>query len=117
MTLIIKLNFRVFEEGLGELLCSAVAGIPISMTWIPLTILPIVPETCDSWEAIKIITNPGCAKFGVFLFPPLSFPVCDGPVLSPILSLSGLLGLLGLRSLLDPVPQTPRHLDTWKEGR
>ena len=41
------------------------------------------------------VTNPGCAKFGVFLFSPLSCPVCDGPVLFPVLSLSGLPGLLG----------------------
>jgi hypothetical protein len=62
------------------------------MTWIAMMTLAILPNL-PAPEVVKIVTNPECAKFGVFLFSPLSCLVCDGSVLSPVLSLSGPFGL------------------------
>ena len=66
---------------------------------------------------IKIVTNLGCARFGVFLFSPLSRSVWDGPVLSPVLSFSGPFGLLGLGLVLGLLSETFGHLETWGMSR
>ena len=68
-------------------------------------------------KALKIIPNPGCAKFGVFLFSFFNPSVCDGPVLILVLSLSGPFGLLHPRSLLSLDLETFWHPETWEEGR
>ncbi len=102
MTVIITLTCPImaFEEGRVERLLS----IPISMTWIAVMTLPVLPDLPRS-ESVKIVTNPGCAKFGVFLFFPLSCPICDGPVLFPVLSPPGPYGLLGLGLVLGLVSE------------
>ncbi len=85
-----------------------------------MTLIAVIAlDTCQTYQRrpVKIVTNPGCAKFGVFLFSPLSCPVCDGAVLPPVLSLSGPVGLFGPGLVLNSICETFGHLETWGMGR
>ncbi len=86
------------------------------MTWTAAMALARLPDL-PAPEVVRIVTNPGCAKFGVFFFPPLPLQVCDGPVLFPVLSLSGLVGLSGPGLVVGAISDTFRQPETWRMGR